>query len=46
MISLLRRFINGSETLYECRHCGTNVEMGVERCPTCSHDGISAYRFE
>lgn len=30
----------------ECRHCGTNVSAGTERCPTCESDEIVTYSIE
>lgn len=35
-----------SETVVECRHCGTSVELSSERCSTCGHDGIATYEIE
>lgn len=46
MIDLIRRLFRGSETLHECRHCGTAVEADVEACPACLHDGIAVYRLD
>ncbi|SFR97307.1 hypothetical protein SAMN05216559_1829 [Halomicrobium zhouii] len=45
---LLVRHFSGSdrETLVECRHCGTAVEPGADRCSACGHDGIATYEIE
>lgn len=29
--------------VFECRHCGTNVEHTDSHCPTCGSDGIAIY---
>jgi len=42
---LLIRYLreSDSETVIECRHCGTTVDRCAEQCSTCGHDGIAKY---
>jgi primosomal protein N' len=35
-----------SETVVECRHCGTAVESSADRCATCGREGIVTYEIE
>jgi len=45
----LRRLLRGRprrDRLHECRRCGTAVDAGTERCPTCETGGIASYRFD
>lgn len=30
-------------TVYECRHCGTTLDAGVERCPRCETASVVRY---
>ena len=44
MISLRRIFsLEKSQTVFECRRCGTNVDEGTEVCPECDSDEIIHY---
>ncbi|WP_089816000.1 ATP-binding protein [Halomicrobium zhouii] len=45
---LLVRYLreNDSETVVECRHCGTGVDLSAGRCSTCGHDGIARDEIE
>lgn len=42
--SLLDRlFGGGNGTIYECRHCGTNLDDSSEPCPECGADEIAEF---
>lgn len=40
---LVRR--DSGRVVYECRHCGTTVEHGTDRCPTCGAAEIARYEI-
>lgn len=35
----------GPEVIAECRHCGTTVDPGTDRCPECGTPEISRYEI-
>ncbi|KYH27697.1 hypothetical protein HAPAU_03650 [Halalkalicoccus paucihalophilus] len=44
ILDTMRAYLSGSEQIVsECRHCGTTVEAGVERCPECDKEAIVRY---
>ncbi|SDK61765.1 hypothetical protein SAMN04515672_3529 [Natronorubrum texcoconense] len=36
---------NREQTLFECRHCGTNMETNTKSCPECDSDDITRYEL-
>lgn len=46
MIKLKRIFSwDRSQTLFECRRCGKNVDADTERCPECDSNDITRYEL-
>lgn len=44
--TIFRRFSRTrSETVCECRRCGTTVETGDEECPVCDSVEIATYQI-
>lgn len=44
ILDTMRAYLSESEqAVSECRHCGTTVEAGVERCPECGKEAIVRY---
>lgn len=44
LATAVRRWLSGSdEVLYECRHCGTTVELTDRQCPTCGSAEIAEF---
>lgn len=44
IINTMRAYLSESEpTVSECRHCGTTVEPGAQRCPECGKEAIARY---
>jgi rubrerythrin len=35
----------GSDSVYECRNCGTTVSSETDECPVCGSSEIATYRF-
>lgn len=42
----VRSAIGDTDTVAECRHCGTSVEATVEECPSCDREAIVQYDLE
>jgi ribosomal protein L37E len=48
MIDELRGYVarsGGSETVVECRRCGTSLDANAETCEECGSDEIVAYEL-
>lgn len=45
VVSRLRHIIDADDALYECRHCGANLEVGAERCHRCDSAEVARYEF-
>ncbi len=44
IMETVRAYLVDSEPIVsECRHCGTTVETGVERCPECDKEATPRY---
>ena len=38
-----RRWFTPDATVYECRNCGTTLDVEAESCPNCEPEAINCY---
>ena len=43
---LIQRFSADAPPLYECRQCGTELDVHADSCPNFGSDEIARYEFE
>ncbi len=41
--TVLERFSDSTETVHECRKCGTNLPDADSTCPVCQSDEVASY---
>lgn len=43
--TVFTRVTGGTDVLYECRDCGTNLEADAASCSTCGSTAVAVYEF-
>lgn len=45
LLSVIDRFADQTVTVYECRHCGTNLADEHATCPVCESTDVAVYEI-
>lgn len=45
LTSVIDQFVDRTETVYECRHCGTNLPDEHATCSCCGSDEVAVYEI-
>lgn len=43
--SVIEQFVDRTITVYECRHCGTNLSDEQATCSCCGSEEVAVYEF-
>jgi len=43
--TVIGRFVDRTEILYECRNCGTNLDASTSCCPACDATDVAIYEL-